>query len=1020
MTQELLNQITWTLSAIATVAALISLRFDAFTHAHGREEAFRRISGRTFSVLGLLLIGFGLYIWLTAAGVPPRAWPGLTPWVASGIGCAVFILGAVRVARTGPETYVDQLRYISKTVVERLGEPVQVTEPLITIEKRFRRRRPVSRELLRSDAKVTFILGEAGSGRTLALRKAVWRTRRHILNTKKPRRIALYVDLAALAVPVTADVIRSHIYRFVADGNSIIEDDLRRLLTERRKLRWVFLFDGFDTAESRETLLKAIRQFTDSGPTFRAVVVIQDEPDMLAGEDILRVSPLTYAQQQDIATRRGIADSALFGLFTHLAEHPDLARRAANPLFLQLLCDYVRRAGAEHFPSTSYELLEAAVAERLAAVDGSLQAAEVAEALAAHAIEPDLTAGTESPAPATVQALTAAGLIHAYRNGSAVFASRMFRDYFAARWLVRMRGSLDPRPLITTPVWRDSVALCLGLHQGELREKLITAAREVLDEQMTKAEWGIEDVTPYLAAPPNAPTATAPSGLAWPAPMRHVLDLLNRVEGNVPEFAQLTPLIDRIVVSAFVRGRPAEQNRALALLPLASPEVGAWAVTRLVRANRSDELVLDAAEQLSASPETFLRLPGHVRLLLVGRVLQSPPLVTLLVPRARIRLHDDVLGLAAIIRATMRLLQAWAVVSIVQIGGQLVTHLSEWWFWTPLLLVCAFFLYGSGLQLRTISRQAYTAAFIPALAGLILTIATTVLAVHAAVSLLMGEVGTAALEMFRAAADTWPVALVVYMGWTGRLPQDVRDWVLPHLRPLRDLFNQYVASRDPNLILRGVQRNLVQSIDIATVLRWFNRGLCLTLVLVVLGLPIELPNVTPDQQTAARGAVAVGLIIVGFFIGNVLSKWQRNIKRRRVIGRVASGHLTAEELLAMLDRAGRADFPGKPGTGTRNWAMPETDFLAKTLATCPPESLKHVMDVLRDLDAALGHIAWMVDKNSTDPIARGVWESVPQLRHPALLLSLIQYDKRYPGQLERLADAHHDRIRQITERASQS
>jgi hypothetical protein len=80
VTQDLLNQIAWTLSAFAAVAAVVSLRFDAFSHAHGREEAFRRISGRTFSGVGLLLAGLGLFTWARAPGCRrasgrmPRRW----------------------------------------------------------------------------------------------------------------------------------------------------------------------------------------------------------------------------------------------------------------------------------------------------------------------------------------------------------------------------------------------------------------------------------------------------------------------------------------------------------------------------------------------------------------------------------------------------------------------------------------------------------------------------------------------------------------------------------------------------------------------------------------------------------------------------------------------------------------------------------------------------------------------------------------------------------------------------------
>jgi hypothetical protein len=93
--------------------------------------------------------------------VPPRVWPDAASMVTTGVGFALFFLGIVRVVRTGPETYVTRLRHISNTVVARLGEPTQLTEPLVTAAERFPRRRPTSLELLRSGAKVTFVVGEA-------------------------------------------------------------------------------------------------------------------------------------------------------------------------------------------------------------------------------------------------------------------------------------------------------------------------------------------------------------------------------------------------------------------------------------------------------------------------------------------------------------------------------------------------------------------------------------------------------------------------------------------------------------------------------------------------------------------------------------------------------------------------------------------------------------------------------------------------------------------------------------------
>ncbi|MBN6053050.1 hypothetical protein JYK22_14015, partial [Nonomuraea sp. RK-328] len=68
-------------------------------------------------------------------------------------------------------------------------------------------------------------------------------------------------------------------------------------------------------------------------------------------------------------------------------------------------------------------------------------------------------------------------------------------------------------------------------------------------------------------------------------------------------------------------------------------------------------------------------------------------------------------------------------------------------------------------------------------------------------------------------------------------------------------------------------------------------------------------------------------------------------------------------------------------------------------------SLRHAMPAIHDLETVLHHISWLVTKDSHDPI--GVWDLAPAFGHPGFLQWVIEYDKRFPGQLVRLAATRH-------------
>ncbi|NUW40659.1 NACHT domain-containing protein [Nonomuraea rhodomycinica] len=1037
MTQDQIGLIA---SVVATVAALVALRFDMFSHAHGREEAFRRVGGWTIAVLGAGLAGLGAFVWLGDAGVPPVRQPEATPALALLLGLALMVTGVVRVVRTPAEPDVDDLRHILKTFEARLDEREtahgRIVDPLVAVAGRFSRVRPISR-VPRGNAKVTFVVGEAGAGKSLALRELAREKNRRELRRKRPREVALYVDLAALAdaeSKPTAELVRNHVHLLVSDGDSVIAGDLRRLMEGRRRLRWILLFDGVDDlaagrpadpARTSADCLDAIRQFADSRSAFRAVVAVREAPASRPDEQVLPLAPLGPSRQREMAARRGLTPDAVDRLRSHLAGHPELARAATSPMVMGLLLDHVERAGTEHLPPSPYELMEVVTAERLEPVRGSLPAGEVvraAERLAARAIDPGPDAGDHPrEAAALVEALVEARVVRGVGSGAVVFTGRLVQDHYAARRLMSRPDDVDARRLLTTPSWREPVTTCLRLGPDEVREPLLAAACDVLEAQLAGSGWAVADVAPYLA--PSGRTSSTPTptvAMSWPASMANVLDVLSSASSdgwNVAHGSRLTPTMDRIVVSAFVRGDKRARRHAVALLPLASPEVVTWVLTRLDGADGSGDLMREAAERLGAFSGAAPRLPGGVRLMLLLSTLTSAAAVGRLLRRPGTRPHD----MTVLVRATMRLLQVLAVMGIGRSVASLVNaslvNTAEGDTALPFTLMitgCGVFLAGSGgPRLRPMSSLVYSTVAFPVVCALAMAASGLYQAALATLDLLSGSLNDAVVELLGAAAYTWPVALVTYMGWTGSLPGRQGEWLFPHLRPARAMFVQYVAGRHPAEILR----NLTRGIDRVTVSRLAGVALLTTVGAVLLVRRVDLPNVAAAEQENARAMVCVGLVFLGILIDRALVRWKRRIRRTHTAMRVESGHLTAEEFLGLFQEAGSSDFPGK-GNRARSWETPETDFLLRSLRNSPPRALRHAMPAIRDVEAVLRHIGWLVPKDSNDPIPEGVWAyDPPAFAHPGFLEWVIEYDERFPGQLVRLAAARHDRISRLVEEA---
>ncbi|WP_157245074.1 NACHT domain-containing protein [Nonomuraea typhae] len=970
----------------ALVVSIVSLlvaggaaAWDAFTHSHGREEAFRRYSGKTVVAAGALSAVFGVVAWLAGSEAP--IWPVLC------LAVLITAYGGARALRAYPEEIQD-LHRIAGAAMELTEagapHPSGLAARYVDAGRRLARHRPAGRQLLRAGAKVSFLVGDMGAGKTTTLRHtATLHARRTRDRRRRPRTFVLYVDLSGYdAADLTVDLLRGHLRTTLTRADSDLEAVLARVLRPLRRPQVTFLIDGVDDVE---TALPVLRRFLSTGHSYRGVIAAREEPPAERAERVLRLLPLSFAQQSWLAGRRGLDQDRFFAGDTELAQH------TGNPLHLSLFLDV---AADGRPPSTLHDLMERTVAARLGGDMAGL--VTTAEALAAHAIG-GIAIAPDVLHDADVATLTALGILRPAQTAAPVFVTPLLADHFAARWLLRTGhrlGAADLREVLTNPAWERAAATCLRASGpdlrasgSDLRERLLGAACDALGDHLAAATWAIPDPVPYMSTPQQGAASHPRMPYSWPAPMRQILRVLGQASTDRQPIApRLSELVDRIIVSAFARGTATEQRRAAALLPLASPEVGAWTVTRLTA--RKGPWDVDP-ELVGLAQTVFPTLPPPTRLRLLGTALLSAPTLNRLVPGPAAR--PGAAGLAPALRATLRVLQALSVVFLgTMVDGAVRGFPENAVLFGALALLSGLFLIASGgVPMRRIRDGMYIGALAPVLLGAFWSTAGFVLAGQALFALLTGSPVEAVNLAARTLILTWPIALVLHLACAGRVPDRPLDWILPHLRPVTDLARHYGRPRItfPAPSARRLRAVLLQAGIVVPVVA---AGVFVQVTYEVWSTPMQ---------------VGMGVaVFLAFLAVNVVIMRRKEANRwRDVAARVRAGSLTPEHLLDLLEQAGTRDH-------RRRWGAARLKTVARlltTLESAGPAALKHVAPVLADLEAAVAHITRYVNTDSSQTVPLGVWELAPAFRHPGFLDWIKQFDARFPGLLIQLSALHH-------------
>jgi len=549
----------------------------------------------------------------------------------------------------------DQLRDLNKTVqwsdegftdleaeVEAEGRErfSSVLAWLLRQRVGVRRERSLTRAIKRSRERILILEGPAGSGKTVALRHVVLQLAdeaAHSYSNRHP--IGIYINLKTLsrgpAQEIDATLLESHVRRSVNELNdsameAFLADELNR---GREEGSLIFFLDSFDeipeilnAADANDTIRaygRAIDAFVGRMGRARAIVAARPfrGPKRL-GWPIFRILPLTHERQKNFIRLSRLPQDVEAQLDGELPNaRLELQTVAENPLFLRLLCEYVRIRRS--FPNNVFEIFETFVENRFASDATRIRhafsadpkelrnfAEEVAFLMnhtSAMGLSPPMdelnrvlaeSLGIDAAEAASkFQALVALGFATMSEESGSTrfsFGHRRLQEYFATAVVLREPDRIPPDSLLTDGVWRETAVTVLQTQPSDRVTPVLEQATLLLGQ---------------MAASIPPPVAASVEWFPWPDGSLHLLGVLQDAAISRPSLfpAHLSENAERIITDATNRGTILDQKWAVE----SAGAVSRTTLENLIRHSMTSpvEILRDAAYRQAAR---LVQLPSGI------------------------------------------------------------------------------------------------------------------------------------------------------------------------------------------------------------------------------------------------------------------------------------------------------------------------------------------------------------------------------------------------------------------------
>lgn len=493
----------------------------------------------------------------------------------------------------------------------------------------LRREKSLSKALETSQERLILVEGEPGSGKSVALRHVAQSMAHRAMKSRSAKNIVpIYINLKELKPDKDEAVDRNLIQAFVLKSlNRANDRDIEEFLESEfdkglQDGTWLFLFDSFDEIPDVLSSTEAdsiIRKYSDAISDFlhglnlcRGIVASrQFRGPGQSGWPRFRILQLSETRRAELVRKADLGTELQTAIVGQLGIAGDEIRgMVSNPMFLGLLCDYMR--AGHSFPQNAHSVYETYVETRLNRDQERLQrrfklkptdiratAENIAFCMAADS-GLGLTPTRENIIKAMkhlelrvpkniISHLDALEYIKLARSETATaagdskpftFAHRRFQEYFATCIVLREPKRVAPRLLLTDARWRETAVVICQTQPADLLFPIIKESRKILIEMMRAVPELINKPLEYLDESQKTTTETnqLPTTFPWPVGMLHFAGLLqdgfvNHL-GDLPDDIRLD--IGKILLSASKDGTLPDRKWALEVAGIVPSGILLW------------------------------------------------------------------------------------------------------------------------------------------------------------------------------------------------------------------------------------------------------------------------------------------------------------------------------------------------------------------------------------------------------------------------------------------------------------
>jgi hypothetical protein len=401
----------------------------------------------------------------------------------------------------------------------------------------LRKEKSLSKALENSSERLILVEGEPGSGKSVALRHLTQIMSRRASDSKYLNSvIPLYVNLKHLRRAENQEINRNLIDEFIHKSlNRINDRDIEDFLDDEfqkgiEEGTWLFLFDSFDeipdvlsSTEADITIRKyaeAISDFLQGMNKCRGIVASREyKGPRFLGWPKFRILPLSLDRKLQLIKRTGMKTNLQNMIIEGISRTAtDFKSFTSNPMFLNLLCEYIIRQDMPEFPQHTHNVFKDYIWKRLTRDEERLRErfsktpAEIREA--AEKLAYCMTADTGIGLSPTLDQLlesTKRQALYFYDFDTIInaleyskiarievslldgqryftFAHRRFQEYFATAIVLREPDRINLSSLLNDARWRETAVVMLQTQSIETISPILSEAMSRLSEIMRELE----------------------------------------------------------------------------------------------------------------------------------------------------------------------------------------------------------------------------------------------------------------------------------------------------------------------------------------------------------------------------------------------------------------------------------------------------------------------------------------------------------------------------------------------------